>query len=164
MGRWTITWRNHILDGFIKKVRLVLTDDSYEYILTKENRDKEYLYIYLQLTNFTTIEMTEKLVYTEDGLKLKRPRSYWVAIPNQTNISQKDFEIVIQLKLNNIPKGNETLFSQSSIINTSEIINNQSWKWSIIDGRMYFFWVKILLVGTLIILEVKVLRSGKLIH
>ena len=44
---------------------------------------------------FMTIEMMEKLVFTEAGLQLKRPRSYWVAIPNQTSITEKDFEVIL---------------------------------------------------------------------
>ena len=104
-----------------------------------------------------------KIVYSEAGLQLKRPRSYWVAIPNQTSITEKDFEIILQLKLNNIPKGNETLFSQSSIINNSALNNNQSWKWSIIDGRMYFFWVDDIVSGYSNYLGGQSLRSGKLI-
>ena len=67
------------------------------------------------------------------------------------------------MKVNNIPKGNETLFSQSSIINTSKLINNQSWKWSIIDGRMYFFWIEDIVSGYSNYLGGQSLRSGKLI-
>ncbi|NDH70767.1 MAG: hypothetical protein EBY54_05280, partial [Proteobacteria bacterium] len=84
-------------------------------------------------------------------------------IPNEINLSQKDFEIALKLKLNNIPKGNETLFSQSSIINSSEFINNQSWKWSIIDGRMYFFWIGDVVSGYSNFVGGQSLRSGKLI-
>jgi hypothetical protein len=121
-------------------------------------------FVYLPTTReFYDNRNDGKLVYTEDGLKLKRPRSYWVAIPHEDNISQKDFEVVIQLKLNNIPKGNETIFSQSSIINTSENINNQSWKWSIIDGRMYFFWVEDIISGYSNYLGGQSLRSGRLV-
>ena len=151
------------LDGYIKKVQISTKDDSYEYILTKENRDNKY-FIYLPKTNsFYDNRNDGKIIFSDDGIKLKRPRSYWIAVPNQTNISKKDFEIVIQLKVNNIPKGNETLFSQSSIINTSKLINNQSWKWSIIDGRMYFFWIEDIVSGYSNYLGGQSLRSGKLI-
>ena len=151
------------LDGYIKKVQISTNDDSYEYILTKENRDNKY-FIYLPKTNsFYDNRNDGKIIFSDDGVKLKRPRSYWIAVPNQTNISKKDFEIVIQLKVNNIPKGNETLFSQSSIINTSKLINNQSWKWSIIDGRMYFFWIDDIVSGYSNYLGGQSLRSGKLI-
>ena len=57
-------------------------------------------------------------------------------MPNENNISGQDFEIIIQLELNNIPKGNETLFSQSSILPEGGSVNNQSWKWSIIDLKV----------------------------
>ena len=151
------------LDGFIKQVNISFSDSRYSYQFIEENRDKDY-FVYLPTTKeFYDNRNDGKLVYTEDGLKLKRPRSYWVAIPHEDNISQKDFEVVIQLKLNNIPKGNETIFSQSSIINTSKTINNQSWKWSIIDGRMYFFWVEDIISGYSNYLGGQSLRSGRLV-
>ena len=65
--------------------------------------------------------------------------------------------------MNNIPKGNETLFSQSSILPEGGSVNNQSWKWSIIDGRMYFFWVEDIVSGYSNFLGGQSLRSGKLI-
>ncbi len=151
------------LDGYIKRVQISTNDVNFEYILSRENRDEKY-FIYLPKTNsFYDNRNDGKIIFSDDGLELKRPRSYWIAIPNQTNISKKDFEIVIQLKVNNIPKGNETLFSQSSIINTSQLINNQSWKWSIIDGRMYFFWIEDIVSGYSNYLGGQSLRSGKLI-
>ena len=151
------------LDGFIKQVNISFSDNRYSYQFIEENRDKDY-FVYLPTTKeFYDNRNDGKLVYTEDGLKLKRPRSYWVAIPHEDNISQKDFEVVIQLKLNNIPKGNETIFSQSSIITTSNNINNQSWKWSIIDGRMYFFWVEDIISGYSNYLGGQSLRSGRLV-
>ena len=151
------------LDGFIKQIRISYLDSNYNYQFMEENRDIDYFVYLPTTTEFYDNRNDGKLVFTKDGLKLKRPRSYWIAIPNQTNISKKDFEIVIQLKVNNIPKGNETLFSQSSIINTSQLINNQSWKWSIIDGRMYFFWIEDIVSGYSNYLGGQSLRSGKLI-
>ena len=151
------------LDGFVKKIEIKVGVESFEYVLSSGNRDTEY-YIYLPMTDdFYDNRNDGKIVYTEAGLQLKRPRSYWVAIPNQTSITEKDFDIILQLKLNNIPKGNETLFSQSSIINNSELVNNQSWKWSVVDGRMYFFWVDDIVSGYSNFLGGQSLRSGKLI-
>jgi hypothetical protein len=151
------------LDGFIKQVDISFLDNIYSYQLTEENRDKDY-FVYLPTsTEFYDNRNDGKLVYTEDGLKLKRPRSYWIAIPSEDNISQQDFEVVVKLKLNNIPKGNETIFSQSSIISSSDTINNQSWKWSIVDGRMYFFWVEDIVSGYSNYLGGQSLRSGRLI-
>ena len=151
------------LDGFVKQVDISFLDIIYSYQLIEENRDKDY-FVYLPTsTEFYDNRNDGKLVYTEDGLKLKRPRSYWVAIPSEDNISQQDFEVVVKLKLNNIPKGNETIFSQSSIISSSDTINNQSWKWSIVDGRMYFFWVEDIVSGYSNYLGGQSLRSGRLI-
>ena len=151
------------LDGFVKQVDISFLDNIYSYQLIEENRDKDY-FVYLPTsTEFYDNRNDGRLVYTEDGLKLKRPRSYWVAIPSEDNISQQDFEVVVKLKLNNIPKGNETIFSQSSIISSSDTINNQSWKWSIVDGRMYFFWVEDIVSGYSNYLGGQSLRSGRLI-
>ena len=102
-------------------------------------------------------------MFNENGLKLKRPRSYWIAIPHETTLSGKDFEIILNLDLYNIPKGNETLFSQSSILKIDEKENNQSWKWSIVDGKMYFFWVEDIQSGYSNYLGGQSLRSGQLI-
>ena len=151
------------LDGFVKQVDISFLDNIYSYQLIEKNRDKDY-FVYLPTsTEFYDNRNDGKLVYTEDGLELKRPRSYWIAIPSEDNISQQDFEVVVKLKLNNIPKGNETIFSQSSIISTSDTINNQSWKWSIVDGRMYFFWVEDIVSGYSNYLGGQSLRSGRLI-
>ena len=65
--------------------------------------------------------------------------------------------------MDNIPKGNETLFSQSSILKIDEKENNQSWKWSIVDGKMYFFWVDDTQSGYSNFLGGQSLRSGQLI-
>jgi len=151
------------LDGFVSEVIINTFEDTFKYVLNEENRDIEY-FIYLpKSTEYYDNRNDGKIIFSEDGLKLKRPRSYWVAIPNEINLSQKDFEIALKLKLNNIPKGNETLFSQSSIINSSEFINNQSWKWSIIDGRMYFFWISDVVSGYSNFVGGQSLRSGQLI-
>ena len=50
-----------------------------------------------------------------------------------------------------------------SILSNDGNINNQSWKWSIIDGRMYFFWVDDIVSGYSNFLGGQSLRSGKLI-
>ena len=151
------------LDGFIKQINISYLDSNYNYQFMEENRDIDYFVYLPTTTEFYDNRNDGKLVYTEDGLKLKRPRSYWVAIPHEDNISQQDFEVVIQLKLNNIPRGNETIFSQSSIISSSDNTNNQSWKWSIIDGRMYFFWVEDIISGYSNYLGGQSLRSGRLV-
>ena len=151
------------MDGFVSEVKIKTSEDTFKYVLNEENRDIDY-FIYLpKSTEYYDNRNDGKIIFSEDGLKLKRPRSYWIAIPNEINLSQKDFEIALKLRLNNIPKGNETLFSQSSIINSSEFINNQSWKWSIVDGRMYFFWISDVVSGYSNFVGGQSLRSGKLI-
>ena len=151
------------LDGFVKEVQIKVDNKNLEYEFSEENRDQQYFIFISQTNDFYDNKNDGKIIFTEDGIKLKRPRSYWIAIPNQNKISEKDFEVILQVKLNNIPKGNETLFSQSSIINNSDLVNDQSWKWSIIDGRMYFFWVEDVTNGYSNFLGGQSLRSGRLI-
>ena len=151
------------LDGYIKKVIINTVNTHEEIYFTETNRDEEY-FIYLPISDqYYDNRNDGKIVYKDNAIKLKRPRSYWIALPNNNNISGQDFEIIIQLELNNIPKGNETLFSQSSILSQDGKVNNQSWKWSIIDGRMYFFWVEDVVSGYSNFLGGQSLRSGKLI-
>ena len=151
------------LDGFIKKVEINTSKTKKEINFIENNRDKDY-FIYLPMTDqYYDNRNDGKIVYKDDAIYIKRPRSYWIALPNENNISGEDFEIIIQLELDNIPKGNETLFSQSSILSNDGNINNQSWKWSIIDGRMYFFWVEDIVSGYSNFLGGQSLRSGKLI-
>ena len=151
------------LDGFVKEVQINVNNENLQYEFSEANRDQQYFIFLPQTNDFYDNRNDGKIIFTEDGVKLKRPRSYWIAIPNQNNISKKDFEVILQVKLNNIPRGNETLFSQSSIIKNSDLINNQSWKWSIIDGRMYFFWIEDVANGYSNFLGGQSLRSGKLI-
>ena len=84
-------------------------------------------------------------------------------MPNEVNLSGRDFEIIIHLNLDSVPKGHETIFSQSSIFRLNEEFNDQSWKWSIIDGRMYFFWIEEVISGYANFVGGQSLRSGKLI-
>ena len=151
------------LAGYVNKVNINYLDNVYEYELNEKNRDKQY-FIYLPTSaEYYDNRNDGKIVYTTDGIELKKPRSYWIAIPNEKNISQQDFEIELKIKLDSIPKGNETLFSQSSVISSSNTTNNQSWKWSIVDGRMYFFWVEDIISGYSNYLGGQSLRSEKLI-
>ena len=128
-------------------------------MFSEDKRNKDYLL----LTPLNKNDYERQVEYKNDSIKLERPRSYWVALPNEVNLKGKDFEIIINLDLQSIPKGHETLFSQSSILKLNEEFNDQSWKWSIIDGRMYFFWVEDVVSGYSNYLGGQSLRSGKLI-
>ena len=151
------------LDGFVESVNISSNGNLYNYEITETNRDSEYFVFLPKSSDLYDNRNDGKLIFSEKGLKLKRPRSYWVALPNYTNLSGSDFEVTVKLSLNNIPRGNETIFSQSSILRTSKRINNQSWKWSIVDGRMYFFWIEDVDFGYANFLGGQSLRSGKLI-
>ena len=147
------------LSGFVK--RTIIQTDNYkrEYNFTKENRDIDYLL----LTPLNKNQYESQVEYNGSSIRLERPRSYWVALPNEVNLSGKDFEVTLELNLQSVPKGHETLFSQSSILRLNEEFNDQSWKWSIIDGRMYFFWIENVTSGYSNFVGGQSLRSGKLI-
>ena len=151
------------LDGFINDLTIEVEDSTFNYYFTEANRDSSYFIFLPASKEYYDNRNDGKIVFKDNGLKLKRPRSYWIAIPNETTLSGKDFEITLNLQLNNIPKGNETLFSQSSILKIDEKENNQSWKWSIVDGKMYFFWVDDIQSGYSNFLGGQSLRSGQLI-
>ncbi len=147
------------LSGFLNKVVIQTDDYKREFTFSKSNRGKDYYLLTPQLRN----EYQNSVSYRNDSIRLDRPRDYWVALPNEVNLSGKDFEIILFLDLNSVPKGHETLFSQSSILRLNEEFNDQSWKWSIIDGRMYFFWIEEVMLGYANFVGGQSLRSGKLI-
>ena len=151
------------LDGFVKSIYISTEENSTKVLLNEVNRDNDYFIFLPASDSFYDNRNDGKIKFNELGLKLLRPRSYWIAIPNKYDLSQKDFNIIIEVNLDEIPKGNETLFSQSSILSKNGNINNQSWKWSIIDGRMYFFWVEDVSSGYINYLGGQSLRSAKLI-
>ena len=147
------------LSGFIKSVKIETNEYNREFTFSKQKRDIDYLI----LTPLNKNEFEDYVEYQNNSIRLDRPRNYWVALPNEINLSEKDFEIIIELNLNSIPKGHETLFSQSSILRLNDEFNDQSWKWSIIDGRMYFFWIEEVISGYSNFIGGQSLRSGKLI-
>jgi hypothetical protein len=147
------------LSGFLNKVIIQTDEYKREFTFSKGNRDEDY---YLLTPEFRN-EYENNVEFKNNSIRLDRPRDYWVALPNEVNLSGKDFEILIDLDLDSIPKGHETLFSQSSILRLNEEFNDQSWKWSIIDGRMYFFWIEEVISGYSNFVGGQSLRSGKLI-
>ena len=147
------------LSGYVKNV-VIETPDYYRIFELSENkRDIDYLILTPEFKN----DYESEVKYKADSIRLDRPRDYWIAIPNETNLSMKDFQITLQVEFESIPKGHETLFSQSSILRINEEFNDQSWKWSIIDGRMYFFWIEDVTFGYSQFIGGQSLRSGKLI-
>ena len=147
------------LDGNIKKVIMNSNSKSYIYEFTKFRRGLDYYILTPVLRNVYRGEIQ----FTDSGVVLERPRDYWLALPNYINISKKDFEVIVNLEIDSIPKGNETIFSQSSILRINDEFNDQSWKWAIVEGRMYFFWIENVDNGYVNYLGGKSLRSGNLI-
>ena len=147
------------LDGIINEVEIKTDTSINRYEFPKYKRGLDYFVLTPKLRNVYRGD----LKYSESGIQLERPRDYWLALPNFVNLSKKDFSIVVGLDIDEIPKGNETIFSQSSILRLNEEFNDQSWKWSIVDGRMYFFWIENVDNGYSNYLGGQSLRSGKLI-
>ena len=147
------------LSANIKEVRINTDAKTEIYKFPKYKRGLDYYLLTPQLRNV----YRGKVQFSDSGIQLERPRQYWLALPNNINLSKKDFEIIVSLDIDGIPKGNETIFSQSSIFRLNEEFNDQSWKWSIVDGRMYFFWIENVDFGYSNYLGGMSLRSGKLI-
>ncbi len=147
------------LDGVINEVEIKTETSINRYEFPKYKRGVDYFVLTPKLRNVYRGD----LKYSESGIQLERPRDYWLALPNYVNLSKKDFSIVVGLDIEEVPKGNETIFSQSSILRLNEEFNDQSWKWSIVDGRMYFFWIENVDNGYSNYLGGQSLRSGKLI-
>ena len=147
------------LSANIKEVRIGTDAKTEIYKFPKYKRGLDYYLLTPQLRNV----YRGKVQFSDSGIQLERPRQYWLALPNDINLSKKDFEIIVSLDIDGVPKGNETIFSQSSIFRLNEEFNDQSWKWSIVDGRMYFFWIENVDFGYSNYLGGMSLRSGKLI-
>ncbi len=147
------------LDGVINEVEIKTETSINRYEFPKFKRGVDYFVLTPKLRNVYRGD----LKYSESGIQLERPRDYWLALPNYVDLSKKDFSVVVGLDIDEIPKGNETIFSQSSILRLNEEFNDQSWKWSIVDGRMYFFWIENVDNGYSNYLGGQSLRSGKLI-
>ena len=147
------------LSGIIQKLNINSDDFKLEVIFDELRRDKDY-FIFLPASDRNFDNRNEGSIrFEENGLKLIKPRSYWIGIPNSYSLSGKDFEVVLKVKFDEIPNGNETIFSQSSIL----YANDQSWKWSIINGKMYFFWIEDLMSGYSNFVGGMSMRSAELI-
>jgi len=147
------------LNAVINEIGIKTETSEYRYEFPAYKRGVDFFVLTPKLRNV----YRGGLEYSDSGIHLKRPRDYWLALPNYVNLSEKDFTIVVGLDIDGIPKGNETIFSQSSILKLNEEFNDQSWKWSIVDGRMYFFWIENVDNGYSNYLGGKSLRSGQLI-
>ena len=147
------------LRGIIQKLNINSDEFKLEAIFDESTKDKDY-FIFLPASDRSFDNRNEGGIrYEQNGLKLIKPRSYWIGVPNSYNLSGKDFEVVIKVKFDEIPNGNQTLFSQSSIL----YANDQSWKWSIINGKMYFFWIEDLMSGYSNFVGGMSMRSAELI-
>ena len=147
------------LRGIIQNLNINSDEFKLEAIFSESTKDKDY-FIFLPASDRSFDNRNEGAIrYEQNGLILIKPRSYWIGVPNSYNLSGKDFEVVLKVKFDEIPNGNQTLFSQSSIL----YANDQSWKWSIINGKMYFFWIEDLMSGYSNFVGGMSMRSSELI-
>jgi len=121
------TW----LEGYVKSVEIINGEKYKKINFDKENLNKDY-YIF-KINSLLPYE--GQINISEKGLELLRPNKYWVAIENDYNF-QKDFEIVIELTIPEIPWETQTLISDTSALNGGD----HSWRVDIDDGRMFFKW------------------------
>ena len=77
------------LDGYINDLTIEVEDNSYSYSFKEGNRDKNYFIFLPASRDFYDNRNDGKIIYKDNGLKLKRPRSYWIAIPNETTLYWK---------------------------------------------------------------------------
>ena len=87
------------LSGYIKTI-IQTPNYKREFLFSEDKRNKDYLL----LTPLNKNDYERQVEYKNDSIKLERPRSYWVALPNEVNLKGKDFEIIINLDLQSIPK------------------------------------------------------------
>ena len=151
------------LEGFVKQIQIGVDERRVNFNFLEENRNIEYFIFSPKNINLYENINDGKIIFDEKGIKLERPRSYWIGLPNDLNLSKKDFEIIMKIELEKIPRYSQTLFSQSSILKINDEFNDQSWKWVLSDGHMYFFWIENVDNGYADFLGGKSLRSSKLI-
>ena len=122
---------NTFFEGHVKSIEIKNNDNFKKIIFDKENLNQDF---YIFKIN-SLLSYDRQVNISEKGLELQRPNKYWVAIDNDYNF-QKDFEIIIELTIPEIPWETQTLISNTSSF-TGE---NQSWRVDIDDGRMFFKW------------------------
>ena len=122
---------NTFLDAEVKSLEIITSEKKEKIYFNKEKQNEDFYVFKPNSTN----EYTANITYNENGIKLFRPNKYWLALDNNFNFNQ-DFEIIINLTIEEIPWESQTLISNTSIFDNQ----TQSWKLDIDDGRLYFYW------------------------
>ena len=122
---------NTFLDGTIKSLKINSNQSSNEIKFIEEKQNNTFF-----VFNPNSKDLyTSKITYETNGIKLFRPNKYWLAIDNDYELN-KDFEIILELSLPEIPWETNTLISSTSIFDNQ----TQSWRVDIDDGRIFFSW------------------------
>ena len=122
---------NTFLDAEVKSLEIITSEKKEKIYFNKEKQNEDFYVFKPNSTN----EYTANITYNKNGIKLYRPNKYWLALDNNFNFNE-DFEIIINLTIEEIPWESQTLISNTSIFDNQ----TQSWKLDIDDGRLYFYW------------------------
>ena len=98
-----------------------------------ELNDSFYLY---KPNTLISYEDVNELKFTDFGVISYSPNKYWIAIPQNLNLSGQDFTVDLEISLPSIPSNKQVLISSSSLFNSGK----HSWKWYIYDSRLFFEW------------------------
>jgi len=136
VGGWADgqSFGNNWLEGEISKLSMTTDQDLLKVNFNKaELNDSFYLYKPNTLIKY---EDVNELKFTDFGVISYSPNKYWIAIPQNLNLSGQDFIIDLEISLPGIPSNKQVLVSSSSLFNSGK----HSWKWYIYDSRLFFEW------------------------
>ena len=136
VGGWADgqSFGNNWLEGEISKLSITTDQDLLKVNFNKaELNDSFYLY---KPNTLISYEDVNELKFTDFGVISYSPNKYWIAIPQNLNLSGRDFIVDLEISLPNIPSNKQVLISSSSLFNSGK----HSWKWYIYDSRLFFEW------------------------
>ena len=136
VGGWADgqSFGNNWLDGEVSKLSITTNQDLLEVNFNKnELNDSFYLY---KPNTLISYEDVNELKFTDFGVITYSPNKYWIAIPQNLNLSGQDFTVDLEISLPSIPSDKQVLISSSSLFNSGK----HSWKWYIYDSRLFFEW------------------------
>jgi len=136
VGGWADgqSFGNNWLDGEISKLSITTNQDLLKVNFNKnELNDSFYLF---KPNTLISYEDVNELKFTDFGVISYSPNKYWIAIPQNLNLSGQDFIVDLEISLPSIPSDKQVLISSSSLFNSGK----HSWKWYIYDSRLFFEW------------------------
>ena len=136
VGGWADgqSFGNNWLEGEISKLSIT-TDQELLKVNFNEAELNDSFYLYKPNT-LISYEDVNELKFTDFGVISYSPNKYWIAIPQNLNLSGQDFIVDLEISLPSIPSYKQVLISSSSLFNSGK----HSWKWYIYDSRLFFEW------------------------